>query len=144
MRPEQHDIIGQGKYIESLIEVVESMLDRETTPDERRQLQATAQRRISNLAEASREPIARVLSSGSAYTPPELAREWGVSPDKILGWIRSGELLATNVAASQGGRPRYRIDAEAIRSFQQRRSNHTPAPVRARPKRASPDVIQFF
>jgi excisionase family DNA binding protein len=33
-------------------------------------------------------------------TPPEIARLWGVSADKVLTWIRSGELKAMNAATS--------------------------------------------
>ena len=36
-------------------------------------------------------------------TPPQLAKMWGVGPDKVLAWIRNGVLQATNVAASRGG-----------------------------------------
>ena len=37
-------------------------------------------------------------------TPPQPARRWGISADKILRWIASGELVATNAAATAGGR----------------------------------------
>lgn len=42
-------------------------------------------------------------------TPPRVAKELGVSPDKVLGWIRCGELKTINVAADQRKRPRYVI-----------------------------------
>ncbi len=35
-------------------------------------------------------------------TPPEVAKAWGISPEKVLAWIRSGELRAVNVATKLG------------------------------------------
>ena len=46
----------------------------------------------------------------SKTTPPKLAARWGVSEDKVLAWIRSGELRAIDASTRQGGRPRYLID----------------------------------
>ncbi|MEZ6055480.1 MAG: helix-turn-helix domain-containing protein [Planctomycetaceae bacterium] len=93
-----------------------------------------------------RATIERCLSrdTRACLTPPELAVEWGVSPDKILTWIRSGELRATNIAVTQGGRPRYRIDREAIDDFKRRRANHSPPPPQRRRQTSSADVIEFF
>jgi excisionase family DNA binding protein len=39
-------------------------------------------------------------------TPPEIARRLGVGPEKVLAWIRSGELAAVNLATTRHGRPR--------------------------------------
>jgi len=80
------------------------------------------------------------------YTPPELATQWGVSPDKIRAWIQSGELAATDVSATQGGRPRYLISQEAIETFEARRTIQTsPEPPRRHNRRDEEDgVIQFF
>ena len=44
-----------------------------------------------------------------SLTPPQVARRLGVNPDKVLSWIRSGELSAVNVTTKPGGRPKYRI-----------------------------------
>ena len=57
-----------------------------------------------------------------SFSPPELARRWRVSPDKVVGWIRSGELAAFNVAARPGGRPRWRVSPEAMAAFEAARS----------------------
>src|SRR5262249_51267040 len=59
------------------------------------------------------------------FTPPELGELWGVSADKILGWIRDGSLRAVNIAARLGGRPRWMIDAADVASFEAARSNRT-------------------
>jgi hypothetical protein len=56
------------------------------------------------------------------FTPPQLARIYGVSPDKVLVWIRSGELRAINVASKPDGRPRYLIDESDISEFEKRRA----------------------
>jgi excisionase family DNA binding protein len=55
-------------------------------------------------------------------TPPQVARILGVNPDKVLGWIRSGELKAANLARRQGGRPKYRIAEEDLQAFKNRRA----------------------
>jgi hypothetical protein len=41
----------------------------------------------------------------SLLTPPQLAKQLGVHPDKIHAWIRSGELHATNIAATLSDQP---------------------------------------
>ena len=79
-------------------------------------------------------------------TPSEVAKAWGVSPDKILNWIRSGELRAINVASNRSGRPRYRIDVNDLKDFENRRevfSSPKPPPRRQRSPRDD-DVIEFF
>lgn len=50
-------------------------------------------------------------------TPPELAREFRVATKKVLGWIRTGELVAINLANRGCTRPRYVIPAESIEAF---------------------------
>jgi len=54
-------------------------------------------------------------SPDSFLTPPEVAKRLRVSPDKILAWIRRGELKAVNV--SNGGRPRFRISPNDLGAF---------------------------
>jgi hypothetical protein len=78
---------------------------------------------------------------------PVLARFLGVDQDKILGWIHSGELLAIDVSERRGGRPRWRIPAEAWQAFCVARSNQaTLPPPRAarRRRRETSDIIQFY
>lgn len=56
-------------------------------------------------------------------TPPEVAEMWGVSNDKILAFIRSGELRAINAATpGRSQRPRYLIDLDDLADFERRRS----------------------
>jgi hypothetical protein len=47
-----------------------------------------------------------------------VARMLGVADQKILHWIRSGELKATNLARSPHGRPRYAIDLADLEAFE--------------------------
>lgn len=77
-------------------------------------------------------------------TPPQLARQYGVSTDKVLGWIRSGELRAVNVATRPDGRPRWVIDAADLLAFERQRQARprSPAAPRRRPKSAG--VIEYF
>lgn len=48
------------------------------------------------------------------FTPPQLARQWGVGPDKITWLIRSGKLPAINVSRGKSGKPRYLIDVADV------------------------------
>lgn len=77
-------------------------------------------------------------------TPPMLAKLWGISSDKILHWIRTGELQAVNVATDRSSRPRYLIDAQAIKAFEAARSIQ-PVRTTSRRKRIQDNgVIPFF
>ncbi len=85
----------------------------------------------------------RQESQRGKLTPPQLARLWGISPDKVLTWIRSGQLRAVNVATHRGGRPRYLIDAEDVEVFEKKRQVTADLPVR-RGRRACDDEIEYF
>jgi hypothetical protein len=86
-----------------------------------------------------------MIASASRYlTPPQLAERYGVDPNKVLGWIRRGELAAVNVATTTGGRPRWRVSPEALAAFEAARAAG-PAPhiTRIR-RRKDPNVIEYF
>jgi len=55
-------------------------------------------------------------------TPPEVARLWGIGPDKVVHWIKAGELAAIDASTNRGQRPRYLIDINDLRDFESRRS----------------------
>jgi hypothetical protein len=79
----------------------------------------------------------------SKLTPPQVAERDQVSPDKVLGWFRAGELRAVNVATRTTGRPRYRIDVADLLAFEQRRAAvQTPVPRHRRTKAV--DVTEYF
>jgi excisionase family DNA binding protein len=72
-------------------------------------------------------------------SPPQYAKQLGIQAEKVLRWIRSGELKAVNVAQNSGvGRPRWRISAQEIQRFELSRSNTSP-PQRPRRARRKPD-----
>ena len=75
------------------------------------------------------------------------SEELGVEPQKILGWIHSGELRAINIAERATGRPRWRIPASAWNDFLTARTNRSttppPAPKRRR-RRPDASVIEFY
>jgi hypothetical protein len=56
------------------------------------------------------------------FSPPQVARMWGVSTAKIIGWITSGQLRAINVSEGPKKRPRYLIDRADIQTFEAARA----------------------
>jgi hypothetical protein len=58
--------------------------------------------------------------ASNKLTPPRLADRWGVSTDKILSLVRSGELRAINISEGRQ-RARYLIDLADIEEFERRR-----------------------
>jgi transposase len=59
--------------------------------------------------------------SRSNLTPPQIAKRFGVSVRKVIGWIEGGELAALNLANRGCSRPRYHITEEAVVQFEQSR-----------------------
>lgn len=77
-------------------------------------------------------------------TPPQLARLWGVTTEKIVAFIKSGELAAIDASTRRNQRPRYLIDKSAVEDFERRRAvvpKPEPAPRR---KRSAAGVVEFF
>jgi hypothetical protein len=67
------------------------------------------------------------LSERTFYNPAQVAEMWGVSHDKVLEFIKTGELEAFNVASKKSRRPQFKIPLAALQAFQQRRSGRDPA-----------------
>ena len=80
-------------------------------------------------------------SKTGTTTPAILAERWGVKVDKVHGFIRSGELVAINVASSLSTRPRWRIPVEAVRQFEERRA--AKPVVKATRRRRSREVPSY-
>ena len=77
-------------------------------------------------------------------TPPKLAKIWGVKPEKVIAFIKSGELDAIDISKHPGiGRPRYRISVKAVMEFENRRSVKPP-PKRMKKPIQSAEVEKFF
>jgi hypothetical protein len=75
--------------------------------------------------------LARAVAEcgGSLLTPRQVAKQLRSSPDTVLGWIKSGQLAASNLATR--GRPRYVVTPEAMTDFLKRRQpTSTPKPRR--------------
>lgn len=77
------------------------------------------------------------------YTPPTLAQHWGVAPEKIIAWIRRGELRAANITSDPHGRPRYIIRPEWVDEFLASRQPVPPTP-RPKRRRKSAAEVDFF
>jgi excisionase family DNA binding protein len=75
--------------------------------------------------------VKREAQTSTMLTPPKAAKLLGVHPDKILMWIHSGELRATNVALNSSKRPRYRIQSSDLALFRQYRPVKVGRPRRA-------------
>ena len=76
------------------------------------------------------------MVTDSALTVREVAQRYGVGEHTVLGWIRSGQLRAINVGRNIAAKkPRWRITAEALETFELVRLHTPPQPTRRRRKR---------
>lgn len=75
-------------------------------------------------------------------TPREVARRYGISQEKVLNMIRSGELRAINVACRSSSRPRYRIGEDDLIVWENSRLAAQPKVARAR-RRKDPSIIEY-
>jgi excisionase family DNA binding protein len=85
------------------------------------------------------ECLAMLPTNSETLTPPQVAKMLSVNPDKVLNWIRKGELQAVNVTAN-GGRPKYRIASADLEAFKLRR---TPR-AKVKTKRARPSGKAYY
>jgi excisionase family DNA binding protein len=76
--------------------------------------------------------------NGSTYLKStEISKLLRVSPEKVLGWIRRGELTAIDVG--DGKRSEYRVHQEDLSAFLARREVKPPPPYqRRKPRRPAP------
>jgi hypothetical protein len=73
-------------------------------------------------------------------TPPELAKRWRCSPDRVLALIRRGFLEAFTLSVDCQ-RPRYRVPLSAVLAYESGRKV-TPSAKR-RPRKDS-GVVEYF
>ena len=79
------------------------------------------------------------------HLPREIAERYRVSVDKVLAWIRSGELVAIDVSTNaKRGKPRWRISEADLATFEARRTATPPSPKTKRRRRRDPAVIEYF
>ncbi len=80
-------------------------------------------------------------------TVPQLAKRFRVSPDKVRGWIKRGELAAINTADRRCARPRYVVTPDALAAFERNRQAQVaepPKPERHRRRRRQANFVDFF
>jgi hypothetical protein len=85
------------------------------------------------------------MTEDSFLTPPQLAKRLRVAPETVLGWIRSGELVAANLAARNRRRPRYHIDPRDVEEFLKGRRPKPKSEIKRPPKRQMPEgMIRYY
>jgi Helix-turn-helix domain len=78
------------------------------------------------------------------FTVRELQARFNVTEGTVLGWIKSGELLAVNVGRRLGKKkPRWRVTHAALEKFELLRSTSPPVPKAPRRKRSA-EIIDFI
>ena len=65
--------------------------------------------------------MSRVSPAQRNLTPPQIAEQFGVAVEKVIAWIKSGELAALNLANRGCHRPRYSITPDALDAFKRSR-----------------------
>ena len=65
----------------------------------------------------TRPPVTR-----RKFTPPMIARLWGVNRQKVLAWINTGQLKAIDANTRPGLRPRFLVDTDDLAAFEAART----------------------
>ena len=79
------------------------------------------------------------------YTPPEVARMYGVSVETIHAHIRAGRMRAINMARpGRNQRPRYKIDVRDLEDFDRARAVSLPPSKPPRRKRREKSDHDFY
>lgn len=72
----------------------------------------------------------------------EIAQQLVVKPERVIAWIRAGQLRAVNVGDGLV-KPRFRIAPADLENFLAARAVQPPARP-ARRRRADPAVLEYF
>jgi len=75
-------------------------------------------------------------------TPARVAEELGVKPERIIGWIRSGQLRGVNLGDGLK-KPRFRIAPADLEAFLIARTVQPPVPP-VRRRRQPEEITQFL
>jgi hypothetical protein len=78
----------------------------------------------------------------AGFSIADLCRRWKVGAEKVHGFLRRGELVGVNLASHLSAKPMWRITAESVREFEQRRSSQ-PLPKPQRRRRKCPAIDYF-
>lgn len=93
-------------------------------------------------AQQSEQPAANATDAAVTYlSPKQVAVMWRTSHDKVLDFIKTGELEAFNVATRSTGRPRFRITLAAVKAFEERRSGRDPSRAAKVTERRAPRTV---
>ena len=86
------------------------------------------------------------MSQLTGLKPREYAARCGVGVGKVLYWINTKQLRATNIATNKNGqRPRWLISEQHIQEFEMSRDSFRPKPGRPRGRnRRQADIIEFI
>lgn len=79
------------------------------------------------------------MSLKPTLTLAEVATNLHCKPDKVSGFIASGELSAINVATKGSKKPRWIIETEALEQFKRARTTR-PQPTPTRRRQTLPEV----
>ena len=77
------------------------------------------------------------------YTPPQVAKRWGVKPESVVGLIKAGRLAAFTVSPPTSRRPRWRISEAAVLDFENAKVEPR-APAAKRRRVQATDVTEFY
>lgn len=81
--------------------------------------------------------LAALDTPRTVLTPPEIAEQLATAPETVVGWIKSGQLKASNL--STGTRPRYVVTPDDLSSFLKSRQPQPPAKRKRKYNRFSED-----
>jgi hypothetical protein len=91
------------------------------------------------------------LEAFSYLNPTQVAAMWGISHDKVLEFIKDGELVAFNVASKTSRRPQFKVTLAAVKAFEERRTGRDPSrpsstatPRRGRKRNPQAPTNKFF
>jgi transposase len=76
-------------------------------------------------------------------TTREVAKRYRVSNNKIIDWIRNGQMRAINTASVLSAKPRFVIPPEALVEFERSRNAAEPTPPPRRRRKRSYKVDYF-
>lgn len=151
VRCKELDIIGDHQVSqarECLVEAILTVaLGEPPSTEALRTISQAVAKHLDELSDSVREHVMQVMRRAlpPTYSPAELAENWGITQDKVLSWIHSGELEAVDVSQRDSNRPRYRIDADAIAKFKAARISTPPPAKPARRRRTvDPNIIEYF
>jgi transposase len=81
----------------------------------------------------------------ATFTIKQLCERYRAGEHTVLGWIRTGELKAINIAKNIGGsRPTWRVTQDAVEAFERLRSSAPEPKRKGNRRRETVDVIDRY